>query len=167
MATVGPASTTGMMAAALARAARIELLAVPYKGGAPGVQAMLAGEVDATFTDLATVAPHVASGALRLVATAGRERSPLAPGVPTLPELGYTSIGEDPWYGLVAPAGTPARVVDTLSALLRDAVRDDDLRSRFRALGYAPFDETPAAFASALGEELARARATLALAVNK
>ena len=160
MATVGPASNVAQLALAFAREARIELLQVPYTGGALSVQGMLAGDVDATFTDVATMAPALAKGAVRLLAMVGTERSPLAPGVPTFREAGYAAIGDDPWYGLVAPARTPAPVVDALSAMLRHAVRDDEIRRRFAALGYVTFDEPPAAFARALGDEIARVRAS-------
>ena len=151
-----------MLATAFARIAGVELLQVPYKGGAPSIQGLLAGDVDATFSDVATMAPALAQGALRLLAMVAGERSPLAPEVPTLREAGYEGVGNDPWYAVVAPAGTPAPVVDALASMLRETVRDEDLRRRVRALGYAMFDDAPAEFARALADEIARARAARA-----
>ena len=164
MATVGSASSVAMIAGAFARSAGVDFLPVPFKGSALGVQAMVAGDVDATFIDLSTAAPHLAQGTLRALALVGDERSPLAPGVPTLRESGYAGVGDDPWYALVAPVRTPAPVIDALSSMLREAVRDDALQRRFAALGIATFDDTPAAFARALGADVARVRASRTVA---
>ena len=161
LATVGPASNVGVLATRFARAAGIDLLQVPYKGGAPGVQALLAGQVDATICDLSLVRTQVAAGALRLLAMVGQQRSQLAPEVPTLRESGYADVGDDPWYALAAPAHTPAAVIDALYAAVRATTRDPEMRRRFGALGYEMFDESQADAARVLAAELAQARAAL------
>lgn len=161
VATVGPASSVGILATQFARAAGIDLLQVPYKGGAPGVQALLAGQVDATICDVSAVRTQVAAGALRLLALVGPQRSQLAPDVPTLRESGYAGVGDDPWYALAAPAQTPAAVIESLYAAVRATTQDPEMRRRFGALGYEMFDESQADSARALSAELAHARATL------
>jgi tripartite-type tricarboxylate transporter receptor subunit TctC len=162
LATVGTGSNVAVLATRFARAAGIDVLQVPYKGGAPSVQALLVGEVDATICDLSAVTAHAAAGAMRILAVVGAQRSPLAPEVPTLGEAGYADVGDDPWYALVGPAGLPAPVIDALTAMLRATVRDNELRRRFAALGYTLFEDTPDAFTRALALELAQTRATLA-----
>ena len=159
--TVGAASNVAVLATRFARAARIDVLQVPYRGGAPSVQALLAGEVDATICDLSAVAAQAASGAVRILAVVGAQRSPLAPDAPTLAEAGYPDVGDDPWYALAGPAGLPPPVVEALAAELRLTVRDAELRKRFASLGYTLFEDSPDAFARALALELARAQATL------
>jgi len=162
LATVGAGSNVALYTTRFARAAGIDVLQVPYRGGAPSVQALLAGEVDATFCDLSAVAAHEAAGAVRILAVMGAQRSPLAPEVPTLAEAGYAEVGDEPWYALVGPAGLPAPVIETLSAILRATVRDNELRRRFATLGYTLFEDTPDAFTRALAIELAQTRSTLA-----
>ena len=89
LATVGASSNVGTLATRFAQVAGIDFLQVPYRGGAPGIQAMLAGQVDATICDASAVVPHVAAGSLRLLAMIGAQRSTLAPEVPTMRESGY------------------------------------------------------------------------------
>jgi tripartite-type tricarboxylate transporter receptor subunit TctC len=162
LATVGPASSVAVLATRFARAAGIEILQVPYRSGAPSVQALLVAEVDATICDLSAVAAHAAAGTVRILAVVGAQRSPLAPEVPTLGEAGYADVGDDPWYALVGPAGLPAPVTGTLAALLHSTVREPELRRRFATLGYTVFEDTPDAFTRALARELAQTRSTLA-----
>ena len=162
VATAGPASSNHVIASRLAIAAGIEIFPVPYKGGAPALQALLAGEVDATVADVSSFLGHADAGSVRLLAMVGAQRSPFAPAVPTLRESGYRGVGDDPWYGILAPAATPAAIVDTVAAALRATVRDADMRRRFSALGYAMFDESPAEFSRALAAEIADTRESLA-----
>jgi tripartite-type tricarboxylate transporter receptor subunit TctC len=94
------------------KAAGIDILHIPYKGNAPGLAAVVAGEVDMTGAGLGTITPHVQSGAIRLLAVAGDEQSKFAPGVPTFKELGYANVGAGSQFiGLWAPPGTPVAII--------------------------------------------------------
>jgi tripartite-type tricarboxylate transporter receptor subunit TctC len=94
------------------KAASIDILHVPYKGNAPGLAAVVTGEVDMTGAGLGTITPHVQSGAIRLLAAGGDEQSKFAPGVPTFKELGYANVGAGSQFiGLWAPPGTPPAVI--------------------------------------------------------
>jgi tripartite-type tricarboxylate transporter receptor subunit TctC len=160
IATVGAGSNASRSVAQLSKAAGIPLLDVPYKGGAPGLQAVLAGVVDGTFCDLALALPHVTSGALRVPANVGRTRLTALPDVPTFAESGYPSLASEPWYGIVAPAGTPAPVLAEIAAALHAMQVDPQVLGRFRTLGYEAISETPEAFAAAIATEVAQARAS-------
>lgn len=151
--TVGPSSNSGVTTDLFAREAHIDVLVVPYKTGAPAVQAILAGEADATFCDYQLAQPHVASGALRYLAVVGARRAPMIPDVPTTAELGLPGIGSDPWYGLVAPAATPTSTIETLRAALARVRVDATVRARFDAAGYAVIDEPVPAFGQAIAAD--------------
>ena len=98
------------------RAAGVDILHVPYKGGAPGVAAVVSGEVDMTGAGLGTIRPHLELGALRLLAVAGNTQSKFAPGIPTFKELGYADVsGGSLFVGLWAPRGTPPAIVAKLN----------------------------------------------------
>ena len=158
LATVGAGSNAARALGLLERAAGVKILEVPYKGGAPGLQAVVAGQVDATFCDLALALPFVPAGTVRILATAGNRRLALAPDVPTFAEAGLPGIVAEPWYGIVAPAGTPAAVIAELSAALHAALNDEDIRRRFASLGYEAIVETPEEFAVAIRFEAEQAR---------
>jgi tripartite-type tricarboxylate transporter receptor subunit TctC len=158
LATVGAGSNAALTLTRLERATGVRILEVPYKGGAPGLQAVVAGQVDATFCDLALALPHVPAGTVRILATAGNRRLALAPDVPTFAEAGLPGIVAEPWYGIVAPAGTPPAVIAELSAALHAALGDEDIRRRFAHLGYETIIETPEAFATAIRSEAEQAR---------
>ena len=114
--------------------AGIDLVHVPYKGAAPTAAALLAGEVSIAFNVILLPLPHVHAGKLSGLAVASAKRSPLAPDIPTLAELGYP-IDIDTWYGLVAPAGTPKEVVAKLNAETLRILNLPELRERTRSQG--------------------------------
>jgi tripartite-type tricarboxylate transporter receptor subunit TctC len=93
------------------RLAGVDLVHVPFKGGAPSVQALLAGDIQLSFATPPSVLPHVHSGRLRALAVTSRERSPLVPGVPGMAEAGLPAYEMSFWYGLFFPAGTPRDIV--------------------------------------------------------
>ena len=131
-----PASTGHLMGYQLGEQAQMDWQHVGYKGGAPAMQALLAGEVTAAFFDLATVKPHMAGGKFRLLAVTGSSRAPQTPELPTFKELGYTGLETTSWAGLFLPRGTPAPVVKTLGDTVNRLLADPDLASRYAALGY-------------------------------
>jgi len=110
------------------RAAGVELTHVPYKGGAgQAIPAMVAGEVQVAFFNMASLLPHVKSGRLKALAAVPAQRLPELPNVPTLAEQGFPGIGTNAWQGLFAPAATPKAVVDKLhSAVVAVLTREKD-----------------------------------------
>ncbi len=107
---------------------------VPYKGGASVLQALMSGEIPAAVLPISDLGTLVQSGKGRILATAGAERSPHYPDVPTFRESGYDIEGSA-WYGLFAPAGTPKAIVDTLARAATDAMHRPDLKERIEPLG--------------------------------
>ena len=93
---------------------------VPYKGGAPATNAVIAGEVQIMFANLLSAAPQVRTGRLRALGVAGNKRAAIAPDIPTIAEQGYPDFEMTSWYGLFVPAKTPARIIETIG---REAAR--------------------------------------------
>jgi tripartite-type tricarboxylate transporter receptor subunit TctC len=137
--------------------AGIDVVHVPYKGGAPEIQALLTGEVAFAFTSLPTVAPHVKVGKVRVLAVTGDERAPSLPDVPTMAEYlqGYTVVQ---WYGLMAPAGTPDDIVRKLHAAMVKAVAVPKVHDSLVRFDAQPTTDTPEAFAALVSSELAKYR---------
>ncbi len=133
--------------------AGIDLTHVPYKGSAPGLTAMLSGEVDITFENSLLVMPHIASGKVRPLGVTGTQRSKLLPALPTIAETlpGYNASG---WYGFVAPAATPKDVVVKLSAEMVRILRQPDVVTRLAGQGAEPVASTPDEFAAFIRAEL-------------
>lgn len=129
---------------------------VPYRGGGPAVQDLLAGHVQLSFMTAFEASGHVKAGKLRALAVTSRERVSALPDVPTLAETvapGFDSIS---WIGLLAPAGTPADLVEKISADVREAVASPDVKERLVALGAIPAATTPAKFAELIAHDRSR-----------
>ena len=131
-----------------------KIIHVPYKGTAPSVTDMIAGQIDMMVADLSAVAPHVKSGKLHMIATAGSKRTRGAPNLPTVAESGYPGYAVDAWFGIVAPAKTPPDIVGKLSGAIMNAMKSPDVRSRFDQLGYDPVGNTAAEFAATLHADI-------------
>ena len=134
---------TGAM---LARAAGVELLHVPYQGAAPAMQNLLGGEIAANITVLPAALPHVQAKTIRALATTGRTRSPLLPDVPTLSESGFPGLETVEWFGIFAPAKTPADIVDRLNGAVRDALKVSEVKAGLSKLSFDPAGNTPEQF---------------------
>src|SRR5689334_2209637 len=118
-ASVGIASYPHLDMERLEKAAGVQLTHVPYKGGAgQAIPAMLGGETQVAFFNMASLLPHIRSGRLKAIAAVGSERLPELPNVPTMAEQGYPGIGTNAWQGMFAPAGTPKPVIARLHAAL-------------------------------------------------
>ncbi|HZE60799.1 MAG TPA: tripartite tricarboxylate transporter substrate binding protein [Burkholderiales bacterium] len=129
---------------------------VPYKGSAPALTALIAGEVQLSFSNTVAIHQHVRSGRLRALAVAGAKRTDLMPDVPTMQEAGVEGVGVPLWFGLLAPAGTPREVVQLLAANVAKAARSSDLRQKLIEQGADPVGNTPEEFERQLREEVAR-----------
>ena len=143
---------------------RTEILHVPYKGSAPSLTALIAGDVDLIFINVPAVLPHIKSGRLRPLAAAGARRSDLLPDVPTLKEAGINGVEVSVWYGVLAPAGTPREIVATLAAAITRAARSPDIRQKLIEQGAEPVGNSPEEFAALLRDEVARWREVVRVA---
>jgi tripartite-type tricarboxylate transporter receptor subunit TctC len=134
-ASAGSGSSQHLSAELFKQAAGVDIVHVPYKGAAPGITDLLAGQVDMSFAPVANVVPHAMAGKLRLLAVTGASRSELAPGVPTVAESGVPGFDVTTWYAVFATAGTPAAIVERLNAELGKISRSPKLREQLAGLG--------------------------------
>lgn len=137
-------------------AAGVDILHVPFKGGAPAVAALVGGQVNMAFETSVTLMPHIKSGKLRGLAVASAKRIAILPDVPTLAESGYPGILSENWYGLYAPAGTPREVISRLYAELERAIHSPDVRDKLAQQGAEIRENTPEQTASFLNAEIAK-----------
>lgn len=133
--------------------AGISMLHIPYRGTAPSVTDLIAGQVDCTFTGAPAVLPHIKSGRLRALAVSSSERLAALPDVPTVAESGYRGFEADQWYGVVAPAGTPAPVIAKLNAEINKALSLPEMAQQLASEGALPTPSTPQAFSDLIKRE--------------
>jgi tripartite-type tricarboxylate transporter receptor subunit TctC len=126
---------------------------VPYKGGAPALSAIIAGEVQVSFTSSVAL-PHAKAGRLKTLAVTGGKRTPLAPEIPTIAEAGLPGYKVTGWYGMAAPARTPKAIIERLNVELNRAL--PELRERYANLGMDLAGGTPAEFGAHLVSERER-----------
>jgi len=138
--------------------AHIAVVHIPYRGTAPSVTDLIAGQVDATFTGAPAVMPHVKSGRLRALAVSSSSRMPAFPEVPTVAESGFPGFEADQWYGLVAPAGTPPETVARLNAAINKVLALPEVREQLAAEGAVPMQVPPKVFADLIASEIPRWR---------
>lgn len=155
-ASVGNGSIGHLYGNQLARATGVPMTHVPYKGAAPVVMALLAGEVQASFVDYATLKAHLAAGKLRALAISDTKRSPLTPEVPTFAEAGLPGFEAVSWIALFAPARTPPDVVQKLAAEVGKAVRAPEIAGKFQELGFEMGGKSPAQFGSQVAADMER-----------
>jgi len=129
---------------------------VPFKGGAPATQALLAGDTQFMFDNLANAMAQVKGGKLRALAVTTAKRSPLAPELPTMAEAGLPGFDISTWFGLFAPAGTPKDIVAKWNADVTKILNAPDVRARFIADGAEPAPTTPEQFAQFIAAELTK-----------
>ena len=138
--------------------AQIFMLHIPYRGTAPSVTDVIAGQVDATFTGAPALLPHILSGRLRALAVSSPQRLANLPEVPTVAESGYPGFEADQWYGLVAPAGLPEAQVARLNAAVLHALALPEVAQQLAVEGALPMPGTPRAFAELIAREIPRWR---------
>ena len=136
--------------------AGIDLIHVAYKGAAPAVTDMLSGQTQATFLGISGVLALVKSGRLRAVAVSSAKRSVVAPDVPTVAESGYPGFEVITWYGVAAPAGTPASIIRKLNTEIARIMRLPEVKDRLAAAGAEAVSMTPEAFAAFIKSEMAK-----------
>jgi tripartite-type tricarboxylate transporter receptor subunit TctC len=155
-ATPGNGSTPHLAVELFERAAGITLTHVPYKGGTQAITDLIGGHVQAVAVNALEVQPHVRSGKLRVLAVMTPRRSSIFPDVPTVAESGFAGFEASVWYGLIAPAGLPAPVLQRLTAEVQRALATDDVKGRLASAGGEVQPGPPEAFASLLASERAR-----------
>ena len=136
--------------------AGIQLVHVPYKGGAPAVNALLAGEVQVNLATISTALPHVKAGTLRALAVTTARRSAAAPEVPTLVESGLPEYVYSSWIGLLAPAKTPRAIVARLAAAAARIARTPEIASILALEGAEPIGNSPEEFAVVIRTEIGK-----------
>jgi tripartite-type tricarboxylate transporter receptor subunit TctC len=152
----GTGATTHLMAELLQTHAGIKLNHVPYKGAGPALSDVVAGQVPATFTSMATAAPFAKSGRLRILGVTTSKRMAAFPDVPTFEESGVSGMVVEHWWGVMAPAGVPKAIIDKLRAAIVNAVNSPEVRERFTALSVEPRTTTPEQFRALLESDVKR-----------
>lgn len=133
--------------------AGVKLQHIPYKGGAPAANALMAGEIDLIFGEPSTLLPHVSSGRLRALAVTGANRSPGVPDLPTIAEAGVKGYEVTSWNGVLVPAGTPDAVIKRLNAEFNKALSNPEMRARLIQMGYEPVGGAPELFSKHIAAE--------------
>ena len=134
--------------------AKVNLVHVPYKGGGPAMQDVIAGHVKIMFSSLVQTTPFIKSGQLIALGTGGAKRSPVLPDVPTIAEAGVPGYTADNWWGLAAPAGLPKPITDKLYTATQAALKSPELQAAFDREGAATVEMTPAQFADYIKTEI-------------
>ncbi len=142
-ATVGPATTQHIASEMLKGAMKLEMVYVPYPGGAPAMTALVGGHVDAVLANYSEVAAHVQSGKARALAVTSLERTDTLKDVPTVAESGFPGFEAAAWFGLVATGGSPPAAIARLNAEANKALKMPDVREKLIAQGMYPVGTTP------------------------
>jgi tripartite-type tricarboxylate transporter receptor subunit TctC len=154
-ATQGNGTTSHLTSELFQQMAQVKLQNVPYRGSAPALNDLVAGNVDCMFDNLGVSMQFVKAGKLKLIAVASPERVKSLPGVPTIAETlpGFAAVT---WFALAAPPKTPAAIVDKINAGVNEALRDPDVVKRFAGLSAEPAGGTPQTTAAYFQDEVAR-----------
>jgi tripartite-type tricarboxylate transporter receptor subunit TctC len=156
----GGTGTSNHLAAELLKSVTgAPMVHVPYRGSGPGMIDVISGHVTCMFDILVTALPQIRAGKVRALAVASARRSPFAPDIPTMAESGvdgYAQAGNEPWFGIFAPAGTPTVVVDRLNGAFREVLKSPDLSQVMKTQGYDVWTLDPAAFLSFIRDDHAK-----------
>jgi tripartite-type tricarboxylate transporter receptor subunit TctC len=154
-ATQGNGATSHLTAELFQLMAKVKLRHIPYRGSAPALQGLLAGDTDLMFDNLGVSLPLVEAGKLKLLAVASVQRMPSLPDVPALAETlpGFEAVA---WYGIVAPPSTPKHIVEKINADVNEALRQPELQERLKKLSAEVFGGPVERTAAYLKEEVAR-----------
>jgi tripartite-type tricarboxylate transporter receptor subunit TctC len=142
----GVGSMSHLAAELFKHAGGIDIVHVPYKGTPLAMTDIISGYIDMMFNNLAAVVPHDKVGRLRALALTNGTRAAISPQLPTMQEAGVAGYKLEPWYGIVAPAGTPEDIIAKLSATIVNALKTQETRRVFDQLGYQIIGSTPDEF---------------------
>lgn len=152
----GVGNMTHLAAELMRQETGLKMVHVPYKGDTPAVTELVSGQVALIFATAPSVAAHIQSGRLRLLATCGERRALAYPDAPTMIESGFPGVVVTGWWGLVAPTGTPQDIVQRVARDVAHHALSPELRERLRALGAEPAGTSPAEFAAFIKSELVK-----------
>ena len=152
----GPGTSNHLVGELLNDAAGIDLVHVPYKGGAPALTALLSGEIELQVSQPNTMMPFIKSGRVRAIATTGAKRLEQLPEVGTLVEAGYKDLELIGWYCIVGPANLPAPITEKLNAAVRQAIASPEVRDALIAAGSEPGTSTPSELYALIKSDLGR-----------
>lgn len=152
----GNGQSTHLSAELFSAMAGVKMSHVPYKGSAPALTDVMAGQTDLMFDTMLSAMPHVKGGKLKALAVTSSQRSPVAPNIPTVAESGLPGYEAIAWNGILAPAGTPKEVIARLNAELKKVLENPDVRQRFEAQGFASSWSSPTDFGSFLHAEVGK-----------
>jgi tripartite-type tricarboxylate transporter receptor subunit TctC len=155
-ASAGNGSTHHFCGELLKSLAGIDIVHVPYKGSTPALSALVAGEVSMMFSNVADTQPHIKSGRMRALAVTSAKRTSALPAVPTMAEAGLRDFQVSSWFGLLAPAGTPAAIVTRVNAETVKVLLRPDVKAALGLQGLEVISGTPEQFASHIKSEIAR-----------
>jgi tripartite-type tricarboxylate transporter receptor subunit TctC len=133
---------------------KVDIVHIPFKGGAPALTALLSGEVDMSYENSLVVTPHVKAGKVKALAVTGSKRSQLMPELPTISESGLPGYDASGWYGLFAPAATPKAVIARVSSEAVKALRMPDVVRTLSSQGAEPVGNTPEEFTAFVKSEI-------------
>ena len=136
--------------------AGVQMIHIPYRGSGPAMIGLLAGEAPVMFLPAINAVPQLASGRLRALAVTSRERLAAMPELPTVAESGLPGYESSQWYGLLAPAGTPAEVLDVLNARVSNIMQSADMKARMTSDGLVPIGGSREQFAVHIKSEIAK-----------
>jgi tripartite-type tricarboxylate transporter receptor subunit TctC len=136
--------------------AGVDIVHVPYKGGGPSMLAVIAGEAQVMFSSIVQTVPNIEGGRLRALATGGAKRSPILPDLPTIAEAGVPGYVASDWWGILAPAGTPAPIVDKLHGAIEAVLRSDDTKKNLDQQGATPLHMSSAEFGAYIKAEMTK-----------
>ncbi|WP_082601416.1 tripartite tricarboxylate transporter substrate binding protein [Achromobacter sp. Root83] len=136
--------------------AKIDLVHVPYKGGAAAITDLIGGRVAVLFLNQDALLPQVASGKVRALAVASAKRNPAYPDTPTVAESGYPGFSAESWFGLSAPAKTPPAVIQRLNQATVKALSSPDVRQKLESVGFVVVGDDPKSFSAFVDAEIAK-----------
>jgi tripartite-type tricarboxylate transporter receptor subunit TctC len=137
-------------------ALKLKVTHIPYKGAGPATLGLLTNEADLLFANPGVFMPHIKAGRLRSIAIADTKRIQILPDVPTMAEGGYPGFESSSWYGLAAPARTPAKIVSFVHAETVKVLAEPDIISRLAADGASPLGTAPHVFAQEIRDDIAK-----------
>lgn len=155
-ATAGSGTSTHLTHEYFHMVAGIKMLHVPYKGGGPALLDVIGGQVQMSFLTPAAALPHLKTGKLKALAISGAKRSSALPDVPTFAEAGLPGFQSSLWYGIFAPAGTPAAAIDRLSAEFAKVLALPDVSKKLSDQGLNPLISTPAQFRAIIQDDYSK-----------
>ncbi len=136
--------------------AGVDIVHVPYKGGGPSMLAVIAGEAQLMFSSIVQTVPNIQGGRLRALATGGAKRSPILPELPTIGEAGVPGYVASDWWGILAPAGTPAPIVAKLHGAIEEVLNSEDTKKNLDQQGATPLHMSSAEFAAYIKSEMTK-----------